>query len=429
MKRKTQQRAHAGTEVVHSGQAMDVPPKPPRRKNVDAVDGMKGRVAQRSSSGVAQAGFLVAGAGTSDAGAALSLGDTALSPNARHHWRGRLFDVVVAGGLLAAALPLIGATAALVLIVDGRPVFYRGERLGLLAKTFTITKFRTLRTGAQREVGGELLNHRHGLKTRCGEFLRETRIDELPQLFHVLRGEMALFGPRPERQEVFEAKCREIPRYVDRFQVKPGLFGYAQILTPHATPKRIRAVIDRRFTDAPPSTGFDLLLLGLTIKSLVGEAAARGVRFVGQVWKQRVVKAYRQKRKLRRIEQHGTSVVPSDASGRPNSFSVIDANDEALLVYGEDIESLQKMDALTLRIPGRRRGRTRIARIRVDRCESRRLNEGAGAVIHFQPSSENSAYIIEQYLLHRSIVELPAFMRRAWSRRSVRTTDLALASE
>ena len=156
-------------------------------------------------------------------------------------------DRIVA--LLAIILlsPVFLCVYLLVLITMGAPVFYVGERLGLNKRTFNIIKFRTLPLGAQKQIGGELFNHKHVAIPAVAQFLRDTRLDELPQLVNILRGEMVFFGPRPERYEVYIKQCASIPGYEARFQVPPGVIGVSQLCTPHSAPKSMRAKIDRRY--------------------------------------------------------------------------------------------------------------------------------------------------------------------------------------
>ncbi|MBI3770086.1 MAG: sugar transferase [Deltaproteobacteria bacterium] len=108
-------------------------------------------------------------------------------------------------------------------------ILYRGQRVGRGGETFTIFKFRTLEVGAEQKIGARLLEHGDGLYTRIGRYLKRAKLDEIPQLFNVVRGEMNLVGPRPVRPVFLETFCREIPGYMRRFAVNPGMTGLAQL--------------------------------------------------------------------------------------------------------------------------------------------------------------------------------------------------------
>jgi lipopolysaccharide/colanic/teichoic acid biosynthesis glycosyltransferase len=145
----------------------------------------------------------------------------------------RALDVLLAGFFLLVLLPLALPIAALVLATSGRPLFYRGERVGRGGRVFTMLKFRTLRRGAEERLGPflgpELVARTREETTTVGSWLRATQLDELPQLWNVLRGDMSLVGPRPIRPRFFEELATELPAYWQRLVVPPGLTGFAQV--------------------------------------------------------------------------------------------------------------------------------------------------------------------------------------------------------
>jgi lipopolysaccharide/colanic/teichoic acid biosynthesis glycosyltransferase len=125
---------------------------------------------------------------------------------------------------------VIGASLAL---SSGLPLFYRGERVGRDGRIFRMLKFRTLRRGAEERLGpylGDALVERTRAETTwVGRRLRQAQLDELPQLWNVLRGDMSLVGPRPIRPRFFEQLAAELPAYWQRLVVRPGLTGFAQV--------------------------------------------------------------------------------------------------------------------------------------------------------------------------------------------------------
>jgi lipopolysaccharide/colanic/teichoic acid biosynthesis glycosyltransferase len=145
----------------------------------------------------------------------------------------RALDVVLAGMLLAVTAPLIGALMLLILGTSGRPVLYRGLRVGRAGRVFTMYKLRTLKADAEARLGpyqaAALDRRTEGELTRVGRWLRRMHLDELPQLWNVVRGDMSLVGPRPIRPVFFEQLCVEIPQYWQRLVVRPGLTGFAQL--------------------------------------------------------------------------------------------------------------------------------------------------------------------------------------------------------
>ena len=153
----------------------------------------------------------------------------------------RTMDVALSGVALVVLSPVIGLTALAVFAAGGRPVLYRGQRVGRAGRVFTMYKFRTLRPDAEERLGPflgqQLTQLTAGEVSRLGRVLRATKLDELPQLWNVLRGEMSIVGPRPIRPLFFEDLAQEIPTYWQRLVVRPGLTGIAQIYADRDIPR------------------------------------------------------------------------------------------------------------------------------------------------------------------------------------------------
>ena len=141
----------------------------------------------------------------------------------------RLFDVAFASLALLLAAPVMLLAALAIWIDSGSPIIYRQERVGLRGKTFEILKFRSMQVDAEAQSGAVWAQDGDDRKTRVGAFLRRTSIDELPQLLNVLRGEMSLVGPRPERPVFVERFRKQLPRYDERHLVPPGITGWSQV--------------------------------------------------------------------------------------------------------------------------------------------------------------------------------------------------------
>jgi Undecaprenyl-phosphate glucose phosphotransferase len=141
----------------------------------------------------------------------------------------RLMDILVSLLTIAVAAPLMLLFAIIIKATSPGPIFYRQERMGLDGKTFNMLKFRSMRANAEKETGAVWAARGDGRRTRIGRFLRKTSMDELPQLFNVLRGEMTLVGPRPERPVFVEEFKKKVPKYMLRHKMKAGMTGWAQI--------------------------------------------------------------------------------------------------------------------------------------------------------------------------------------------------------
>jgi exopolysaccharide biosynthesis polyprenyl glycosylphosphotransferase len=141
----------------------------------------------------------------------------------------RTLDIAVSSGSLVALSPLFGAIALAIRREDGGPVFYRQRRMGLDGRPFDILKFRSMVPGAEDESGPTWASSDDPRRTRIGMFLRRWSLDELPQLVNVLRGEMSLVGPRPERPEFVREFKEKFPQYMLRHRVRAGMTGWAQV--------------------------------------------------------------------------------------------------------------------------------------------------------------------------------------------------------
>jgi lipopolysaccharide/colanic/teichoic acid biosynthesis glycosyltransferase len=145
----------------------------------------------------------------------------------------RALDLSIAGLACVVLAPVVLAVAGAIRVTSGAPVLYRGQRVGRAGRIFTMLKFRTLTPDAEARLGPylghELTRRTETEVTRLGRALRYMHLDELPQLWNVVRGDMSVVGPRPIRPAFFEELCEEIPQYWQRLVVDPGMTGFAQL--------------------------------------------------------------------------------------------------------------------------------------------------------------------------------------------------------
>jgi sugar transferase (PEP-CTERM system associated) len=147
----------------------------------------------------------------------------------------RCFDVVFAGLLLVFALPFMGIVAICIKLDSKGSVLFKQERVGQFGRVFTLMKFRSMGTGAEKDGVPQWAQQNDVRVTQFGRFIRKFRIDELPQLFNIIRGDMSFVGPRPERPYFVERLEKNLAYYRERHVVKPGLTGWAQVRFPYAS--------------------------------------------------------------------------------------------------------------------------------------------------------------------------------------------------
>ena len=189
----------------------------------------------------------------------------------------RMLDIAVSIPAIVILLPLMAVTVIAIKADSKGPVIYSQERVGQYGKNFKVYKFRSMRQDAEAQSGPVLAKEGDSRITKVGRFIRATRIDELPQLFNVLKGEMSIVGPRPERPFFVEQFIKEKPEYAYRHNVKPGITGLAQIAGKYNTTAYDKLVYDLIYIQNV-SVMYDLTLMLQTLKVLITKESTEGVK-------------------------------------------------------------------------------------------------------------------------------------------------------
>ena len=345
----------------------------------------------------------------------------------------RILNFVLALLLFLLALPVLVLCYLFYLLMIPKPrasFLYSGERLGRNFKPYVMYKIRTLREDAVYEKLGEILqgNPRgvllfrdeltgflRSLELAGGKFLRNSRLDELPQLWNVIRGDMNLVGPRPLRRAVYEQLRYEIPNCETRFRVKPGLTGYAQFLTPSHTPKRIRFAIDNYWTEKGRRPFRDLFLIVWTARSVIrrsvlgllrtGTTHWQIVRHRGKVIQERKMERERSKYIWIQMTNAEFSSVNAEES---SMIHIYDINPRAVSFYSK--QDYPRNSTLYFYLIGCKECETGTKKRA--RCvgsvykiypEAPGRETGPRYVVFYEPVSPRHRYLVDHYVLHETV--------------------------
>jgi lipopolysaccharide/colanic/teichoic acid biosynthesis glycosyltransferase len=223
-----------------------------------------------------------------------------IQPSRYFRWKYRM-EWVIAMGLAVPALPIIGVLYCLVRLTSRGPGFYAQERMGLNGKRFLLLKLRSMRIDAESGTGPVWAQKNDHRVTGIGRFLRFSHLDEFPQLFNVIRGDMTLVGPRPERPFFVEQLEQKFPRYTQRLLVRPGITGMAQIyLPPDENDESVRKKLSFDLEYIRTATfGLDARIWICTALRLLGLRHGIGPRLAGL---DRLVDRYRDRIRAERAE-------------------------------------------------------------------------------------------------------------------------------
>ena len=188
----------------------------------------------------------------------------------------RMIDLVCAIILAVVTSPIMLVTAIIIKLYDGGPILYKQVRVTRDDKEFKIMKFRSMRVDAEKDGVARLASKNDSRITPIGKFIRKVRIDELPQLFNIIKGDMSFIGPRPERPEIIKQYLEEMPEFAFRTKVKAGLAGYAQVYGKYNTTPYDKLKLDLTYIENY-SLWLDIKLMLLTLKILFSPESTEGV--------------------------------------------------------------------------------------------------------------------------------------------------------
>ncbi|WP_027183991.1 sugar transferase [Desulfovibrio inopinatus] len=323
---------------------------------------------------------------------------------------------VVSRGLailfLLAGLPLMICIAIYSWLTCSGPVLYKGYRLGKGKRQFTMYKFRTLPVGHDKTMGASIVGRKHHSIPPFYWFLRETRLDELPQLFNVVRGDMLLVGPRPLRPEVYMRYCGGIVDFDRRFWGKPGLIGVSQLLTPSNTPKRIRARLDNLFQEKRNGAKHTFALVAYTIFLVFRKVMVKGVyAYLRNIVRERILHKEKDRRFYERVPQTRTFTVfeerTNPSRSRRHVGVVLDINETTMRMYS-NMPLHEQIPCITLKTLCMRHGRekTKTAHCAVDALRGIKSDEKRFIfcyIVDYNPLTPFSQYIVDKYILRKSM--------------------------
>ena len=188
----------------------------------------------------------------------------------------RVMDIVLCSAAMVVAAPIMAVVAVAIKLEDGGPVFFRQKRMTRNGREFDILKFRSMIVDAEKYAGAVLATDNDPRITKVGRFIRATRLDEIPQILNILKGDMSIVGPRPERKVIADEYCKDIPEFAYRLKVRGGLTGYAQIYGKYNTSAYDKLRLDLMYIENY-SLLLDIKLIILTLRIIFSKESTEGI--------------------------------------------------------------------------------------------------------------------------------------------------------
>ena len=188
----------------------------------------------------------------------------------------RIMDIVLCSVAMIVAAPIMAVVAVAIKLEDGGPVFFKQKRMTRNGREFDILKFRSMIVDAEKYAGAVLATDNDPRITKVGKFIRATRLDEIPQILNILKGDMSIVGPRPERKVLADEYCKDIPEFPYRLKVRGGLTGYAQIYGKYNTSAYDKLRLDLMYIENY-SLLLDIKLIILTLRIIFSKESTEGI--------------------------------------------------------------------------------------------------------------------------------------------------------
>lgn len=188
----------------------------------------------------------------------------------------RLMDIILCSIAMIFAAPVMAVVAVAIKLEDGGPVFFKQKRMTRGGREFDILKFRSMIVDAEKYAGAVLATDNDPRITKVGKFIRATRLDEIPQILNILKGDMSIVGPRPERKVIADEYCKDIPEFAYRLKVRGGLTGYAQIYGKYNTSAYDKLRLDLMYIENY-SLLLDIKLIILTLRIIFSKESTEGI--------------------------------------------------------------------------------------------------------------------------------------------------------
>ena len=188
----------------------------------------------------------------------------------------RFMDIVLCSVAMVVAAPIMAVVAVAIKLEDGGPVFFKQKRMTRGGREFDILKFRSMIVDAEKYAGAVLATENDPRITKVGKFIRATRLDEIPQILNILKGDMSIVGPRPERKVIADEYCKDIPEFPYRLKVRGGLTGYAQIYGKYNTSAYDKLRLDLMYIENY-SLLLDIKLIILTLRIIFSKESTEGI--------------------------------------------------------------------------------------------------------------------------------------------------------